>query len=152
MSIIGDLIRGLTERRAGGKTAAQLIEKLIESGQGVAERMARAADTPDNREAAAHIIGIERWSARRLRTALGDVAARDEYDGYRPATSLKMAELAGAFTAAREQTTALAQQAANLPPSVTVHHNDLGDLSVKGWLFYIENHALRESIRLRGEK
>jgi hypothetical protein len=152
MSITGDLIRALTERRARGQTAEQLIERLVESGQTVAERMARAADTPGNREAAAHIIGIERWSARRLRTALGDVATRDEYDGYRPSTDLTMAELAEAFAAAREQTTALAQQAANLPPSVTARHNDLGDLSVKGWLFYIENHAWRESIRIRGER
>ncbi|MEO8167117.1 MAG: hypothetical protein ABI623_02660, partial [bacterium] len=50
------------------------------SGAAVAERMARAADTPGNRDVAAHIIGIERWGARRLRTALGDVALADEYE------------------------------------------------------------------------
>lgn len=152
MSIIGNMIRGLTERRAGGQTAEQLVDRLVTSGQTVAGRMARATDTPGNREAAAHIIGIERWSARRLRTAQGDVAVQDEYDDYRPSIDLTMMELAEAFAAAREQTTALAHQAANLPSSVTARHNDLGDLSVKGWLFYIENHALRESIRIRGEK
>lgn len=120
--------------------------------RGVAKRMARAAETPGTREADAHIIGIECWSARRLRTAPGDVALQDAYDGYRPAASLAMADLSEAFAAAREQTVTLDQQAANLPPSVTTQHNDLGDLSLKGWLFYIKNHALRESIRIRGAK
>lgn len=73
-------------------------------------------------------------------------------NGYRPAASLAMADLSEAFAAAREQTVTLDQQAANLPPSVTTQHNDLSDLSLKGWLFYIKNHALRESIRIRGAK
>lgn len=56
--------------------------------------------------------------------------------------------MAAAFAEAREQTIALAHQAANLPPSVTARHNDLGDLSVKGWLAYLEGHATRELRRL----
>jgi hypothetical protein len=149
MSWIGNLIRNVTERRAAGQPAGQLIERLTESGQAVAERMARAADTPRNRDAAAHIIGIERWSARRLRTALGDTVVNDEYDAYRPSIDREMTALAETFAEAREQTIALAHQAINLPPSVTARHNDLGDLSVKGWLIYIENHAARESWVLR---
>ena len=31
-----------------------------------------------------------------------------------------------------------------------VRHNDLGDLSVGGWLAYLEAHARRESLRVRG--
>ena len=88
---------------------------------------------------------IERWSARRLRTALGDTMTADEYDGYRPSTGMDMAALAEAFAAAREETIALAERAADLPESVVVRHNDLGELNVKGWLVYIENHATRES-------
>lgn len=149
MSWIGRVIAYVTERQAGDKAAEELITALIASGTAVAERMARATDTPGNREAAAHIIGIERWGARRLRTALGDVALNDEYDAYRPDGEHDMATLAATFAEAREQTLALAQQAANLPPSVTARHNDLGDLSVKGWLVYLESHATRELRRLR---
>lgn len=60
--------------------------------------------------------------------------------------------MAAAFAEAREQTIALAHQAANLPPSVTARHNDLGDLSVKGWLAYLEGHATRPEINLRPER
>lgn len=149
MSWIGSAIAYVTERQAVGKTAEELIEKLTASGTAVAERMARATDTPGNRDAAAHIIGIERWGARRLRTALGDVALNDEYDAYRPAVDINVVAMAKAFAEAREQTIALAQQAANLPPSVTARHNDLGELSVKGWLVYLESHATRDLRRLR---
>jgi hypothetical protein len=145
---MGRLVGKFTERRAAGQTARQLIEGLETSGERVAKRMARATDTAGHREAAAHIIGIERWSARRLRTALGDTVATDEYDGYRPRTDLSVSAMAELFAGEREQTIALAEQAANLPESVTVRHKDLGELSVKGWLVYIENHASRESIRL----
>ncbi|WP_374688389.1 hypothetical protein [Promineifilum sp.] len=150
MTWIGNLIRNYTERRAAGQSPGQLVENLIASGPAVAGKFARAADTPRNREAAAHIIGIERWSQRRLRTALGDVMVRDEYDGYRPSTDLSMTELAELFAQTREQTVALAQTAANLPDSVTAPHNDLGDLSVPGWLYYMDSHATRECMRLRG--
>lgn len=149
MSWIGTAIAYVVERQAGGKTVDELIAKLAASGAAVAERMARAADTPGNRDVAAHIIGIERWGAQRLRTALGDVALADEYDGYRPGMEQDMAAMAEAFAEAREQTIALAHQAANLPSSVTARHNDLGDLSVKGWLGYLGSHATRELRRLR---
>jgi hypothetical protein len=145
MSWIGKLVGHYTQRQAADQTARQLIDKLAASGERVAERMARSADTPRHREAAAHIIGIERWSARRLRTALGDTVTADEYDGYRPSTEMDMAALAEVFAAAREQTITLAERAADLPESVVVRHNDLGELNVKGWLVYIENHATRES-------
>jgi hypothetical protein len=150
MSWAGKLLGLYTRRRAAGRTARQLIDELASSGETVVERMARAADTPRHRKAAAHIIGIERWSARRLRTALGDTVVTDEYDGYRPSAALDMAALAGAFAEARQQTVALAERAADLPDSVTVRHNELGELSVRAWLTYIENHATRESWILRG--
>lgn len=106
MSWIGTAIAYVVEHQAGGKTVDELIAKLAASGAAVAERMARAADTPGNRDVAAHIIGIERWGARRLRTALGDVALADEYDGYRPGMEQDMAAMAEAFAEAREQTIA----------------------------------------------
>lgn len=61
-----------------------------------------------------------------------------------------MAALATVFSRTREQTIALAAQAGSLPDSVRVSHNDLGLLSVAAWIAYIENHAARESVRLRG--
>jgi hypothetical protein len=150
MMIFRKLVRIYYERQAARSSPQRLVEALETSGQAVADRFARAGDNPNNREVACHIIGIERWSRRRLGTALGDVAIRDEYGGYRPDDVPDMVALAALFAEEREKTIALAGQAANLPDTVRVFHNDLGEMSVGAWLFYIENHAARECVRLRG--
>lgn len=150
MSWLGKLMGNFTAWQAGRRDMAELLDALDTSGQVVADRFARAGDNANNCEVARHIIGIERWSRRRLQTALGDTALNDDYDAYRPDDVADMAALSALFAAEREKTIALAQQAANLPDSVRVAHNDLGEMSVAGWLFYIENHASRECIRLRG--
>lgn len=144
------MIGTFTEWQAGRRQPPELLDALDTSGQVVADRFARAGDNANNREVARHIIGIERWSRRRLRTALGDTVVADEYDAYRPADEIGMVALAALFAEEREQTIALAEQAARLPDSVRAAHNDLGEMSVAGWLFYIENHASRESLLLRG--
>jgi hypothetical protein len=150
MMIFRKLVRTYYERQAARSSPQWLVEALETSGQAVADRITRAGDNPNNREVARHIIGIERWSRRRLRTALGDVAVRDEYDNYRPDDVPDMAALAALFAEEREKTIALAEQAARLPESVRVAHNDLGEMSVGAWLFYVENHAARQCVRLRG--
>jgi hypothetical protein len=109
-----------------------------------------AADTARDRDLAGHVIGIERWSQRRLRPALGEPVVHDEYDGYRPDPALGMTALAEAFAQTRDETLDLARRAADLPPSVRAAHNDPGQLSVGGWLFCIDSHAQRESGRIRG--
>jgi len=36
-----------------------------------------------------------------------------------------------------------------VPATAAVPHNDLGDLSARGWLFYLDNHSTREASRVR---
>jgi hypothetical protein len=149
-AMLGKIVSFYYSWQASRRSQEQLLEALSTSGQVVAEKFVRAGDTANNREVARHIIGIERWSRRRLQTVLGDVAVMDEYDGYRPDEAESMVTLAELFVEARAQTIALAHQAANLPNTVRVAHNDLGQMDVGAWLFYIENHAARECLRLRG--
>lgn len=151
MSIRGNLQRALIERTAARHTPGELLERLDRTGAAITERLAAAPDTPANREAAVHVIGIERWGQRRLRIALGEPPVRDEYDAYRPGEDQDMAALAALFAETRQQTLALATLAVRLPESVTAPHNELGDLTVPGWLIYLEGHAERETrFRLRG--
>jgi hypothetical protein len=150
MSWVGKLAAIFTKWQAGRCDLPELLDVLDTSGQVVTDRLTRAGDTTSNRDVARHIIGIERWSRRRLQTALGDVAVMDEYDRYRPDEAESMATLTELFIEARAQSIALAYQATNLPDTVRVAHNDLGEMDVRAWLFYIENHAARECLRLRG--
>jgi len=150
MGLIGSLLRFITERGARGHSYQSLGQRLATSGEEVADRTERMADTPKNRAQANHIIGIERWGQRRLRVALGEPLLHDEYDGYRVQGDT-VAALREAFRSTRAETLALVQQleAAGLPPATTVPHNDMGETTLRGWLYYLTVHASRESRRLR---
>jgi hypothetical protein len=147
MSLIGTVLRTITERQAAGKSTADLLSGLEESAGEITQRLATAADTPGNREVAAHVIGIERWGDRRLRVALGEPMVSDEYDDYRPSLDTDMAAMAELFAQTRAETVALAHRAAALPESATAPHNDMGDISVGAWLIYLRDHADRETKR-----
>ena len=57
------------------------------------------------------------------------------------------------FAETRSETLALARalRQAGVDPSTTVRHNDLGELTVAGWLAYLLQHPEQESrARLRG--
>ena len=151
MSLIGKVIGYFLERRARGKDYDALIA-LLEGARGrVAARFAAAADTPRNRAQANHIIGIERWAQRRLRTLLGEPLIMDEYDAYRPGEDKSMAELSALFDETRTESIRLLQslQQAALPVTKTAPHNDSGPLSIAAWAIYLAGHASRESILLR---
>ncbi len=139
------------ERPARKLTLDALAARLVSGGATVEERAAAAADTPANRRQLAHIIGIEWWGQRRLRTLLGEPPMRDESDAYQPAEGLTLADLRDTFRATREETVALAAAIVRtgVPRERTVAHNDFGPLSVGGWLLYLTDHATRESTRLR---
>lgn len=141
----------LFERPAGKLTLDALAARLAAGGGTVEARAAAAADTPANRRQLAHIIGIERWGQRRLRTLLGEPLVRDESDVYQPGEDLALDDLRAAFRATREGTVALASELirAGVPRERTVPHNDFGPLSLGGWLLYLTQHATRESTRLR---
>ncbi len=151
MSLVGKVLGMLMERQGRGASMGEWAERLTQSADGVAERIAGASDTPKNRDVAAHIIGIKRWGQRRLRILLGEPLVRDEYDGYRPATSEGVSTLAQTFRQTRVETVGLVRllQAEGCGPEAKAPHNDLGETSVLGWLSYLNGHAAMESRKLR---
>ncbi len=147
MSIIGSFFRWLFEREGRKRTVLEWQQELQDSGAVVHGRIANGAGSEKDRTQARHVVGIERWAQSRLRVFLGNELVMDEYDSYRPEAESDMAALAAAFKATREETVELAGKlnAANIPAEQTVPHNDAGDMTVRGWLGYINIHALRES-------
>ena len=142
----------MAELRARGKDIAQLAAELEASGDTMNARLTGVADTPGNRDAIAHWVGIERWGQRRLRVALGEALLDDGHHPYRPDETDGVEALRRAFTETRAETLALARElrAAGVDPSTTVRHNDLGELTVTGWLAYLLQHPEQESrARLR---
>lgn len=145
----------MVERQVRGRSLLELASALEDSAGTVFERIAAASDTPAHRDGANHVIGIERWGQGRLRHTLIDRQAPqlDGHRPYRPSDDTPIAELADAFAECRRATVALAREiaAAGIDPGTSVPHNDLGELSVAGWLTYLDGHGLRESrFRLRG--
>src|SRR5215213_8982084 len=110
MSINGIVLNWFYEWVAKGKSYADLRQKLQKNEATVYARMSNATELSFNRHQSAHVIGIERWSAHRMRVLLGDSLVIDEYDGYAPSDQLSMVELAEEFRQTREATLALLQE------------------------------------------
>jgi hypothetical protein len=145
--LIGVFRRGIAERHARGRDLARLAEELEMSGRTMDAKLAVASDTPDHREAIAHWVGIERWGQRRLRVALGEPFVADGHRPYRPDRDGGVQALRRTFAETRAETLALVRllHEAGVDPSTTVRHNDLGELSVGGWLAYLLQHPEQES-------
>lgn len=139
------------ERPVRGKSYADLRGELDAAGRRILARLGSKAHSPFHHRVLTHIIGIERWGQSRLRSLLGEPLRQDEYDGYRPARDVPWEELIEQFQATRAETLALADalEAAGVPPSATVRHNDYGPLSALAWLRYLETHASREILQVR---
>lgn len=150
--VIGRVLRPIIERQAKGRSVHDFVGSLEHSGEEVAKRLGNAPDTPHNREVANHIVGIERWGQRRLRVALSEPPVMDSYRGYRLPEGTDLGALRSAFSNTRRGTVELARELGftDPKPRTKVCHNDLGELSVGGWLAYLEGHAKRESTRLKG--
>ena len=151
--LIGLGLRPFAERRARQRTLDEAARDLEASGAQVDAHLAGKPDTPANREAIAHCVGIERWGQSRLRVGLGEQLQMDGHHGYRPDPAIGVDALRAAMAEARAATVALARElaAAGTDPTTTVRHNDLGDLTLAGWLAYLEQHANRElPVRVRG--
>lgn len=149
----GALLRPYHERQARGRSLSELIRALEASADTVTGRIARAADTPENRDAANHVLGIEGWGQQHLRAPLGEALPLDGYRPYRLPDDTPIAQLAESFAERRRATVALAGEleAAGVDPETRVRHKDLGELTLAGWLAYLDGHAARESrYRLRG--
>ncbi len=145
------IVRLAVERPAMRRSIDEWAEALAASGAKLKARMTASADTSANRRQLRHIIGLERWGQRRMRVALGEPFINDEMDGYQPPVDLSLSELIDVFLNTRDETVQLARRCAADPraASALVKHNQLGPLSIRGWLRYLDLHASLEARRLR---
>ncbi|RLT40265.1 MAG: hypothetical protein DWI57_08780 [Chloroflexi bacterium] len=149
---ITEFVAGLfLERPTQDKSYAELAQQLEEAGQSIEARLSERKYTEFNHRVLTHIIGIECWGQSRLRVFLGDPFVQDEYNGYRPARDVPWDELVGQFASTRSETISLARglNSASVAPDKTVLHNQLGSLSARAWLRYLQTHASREIMQVR---
>lgn len=151
MSLYGSFLRWGIERQAQTMSLDELKRWLQESGERISDKFARASNNRLNQEAAKHVIGIERWGQRRLCVLLGEPPIQDEYNSYRPDDLNDIKALCDAFKGTRAETLTVIDRlkAAGVAPDRTTFHNQYGDLSVRGWLRYLNDHAIRETLWVR---
>jgi hypothetical protein len=151
MSLIGMVLHFVISRSAAKFSMDELQTRLKLSSAEVAERIGKASDTPTNHGLASHLIGIERWGQRRLRSVLGEALEMGEYDQDRPNSDIPLKNLRDLFVETRQQTLALIKELKKVPgiENKMIVHNDIGSLSVRGWLFYLDSHANRESQNIK---
>ena len=132
-----------------GSSLEDLTAELEAAGKRNLQQLMEKMPTERNYKQLNHIIGIERWGQQRLRVALGDPFRTDEYDAYRPPLGLSWNELHDVFDQTRQETLVLANRLIELGAlDEKVLHNNLGDLSVKQWLYYLRIHANTEMWRM----
>jgi hypothetical protein len=139
----------LLERPARGKTPAQFRVDLEKSAPKIVQRMAKAPQTPRNHSVITHIIGIEKWCQRRIRVALGEPFVDEEYNVYRPLRETTWADLIPLFEATRKETIMLVNQLTPVMLKERVFHNGYGNITIGGWLRYVDMHSALESRKLR---
>jgi hypothetical protein len=151
MSLSGSLIGFVVELQAITTSLKTIEYKLNKSQRVISKRIIAADESHRNHEKSRHIVGIERWGQHRLRCALDEALVMDEVDDYILADSHFGIDIAQDFDVTRQETLALIQGFLAAPGSEKrkVPHNDLGPLSVKGWLVYLNLHAEMESKKLR---
>lgn len=151
MSAVGTIMRTIFQVQTFNKSLAALIQSANESGEQIESHLTGKPDTPKNRQQIRHVIGIERWGQRRLRTILGEPSIQDEYDGYQPDEKLDLRDLQAEFKKTRSETLAIIEaiQQTGVAESATANHNDMGDVSLKLWVRYLTMHANFESRRVK---
>jgi len=143
----GNLAFNLT---AGGKSPAQWAQRLADNGRKLETTFAATPQTEFNARVLNHIIGIERWGQRRLRVALGEPFVRDEYNGYRPAREASWDELKRDFVTTRADTVRIARELEQAKAGdKRILHNAYGNLTVRGWLRYLDIHSSFEAKKMR---
>ena len=140
----------LLERPGRKVTLSDWGQKLTKSGAAIDQRAAKTK-TPSAAETLRHIMSIERWGQRRLQVALGEPFVQDESDDYVPPIEPDLTKTRATFLATRQATIALVDKlvAAKVDPALTILHNQMGPLTVRGWLSYLNTHANVESLRIR---
>jgi hypothetical protein len=145
-------VTGMLLERPGQKLSLpEHAEKLAETGESLLAQAETTGDSEQNRAQLRHIIGIERWSQRRLRVGLGESVPDDEYDSYQPSPDTEWPDLLADFEAARADTIDLVSALieADADTHLTVPHNQYGSLTIAAWLRYVALHTTWESKRIR---
>ena len=143
-SLFGKCFRMLmVDRPAKNQSLESLTDQLSGSQQIILDKVTGAMDNEDNRKQLTHVIGIERWGQNRLKVALGEPLTMEEYDGYRPQTGTSLPALAETFTQTRQNTLAVAEKLTAVPDVAgkIVEHNDMGQMTVRSWLYYLDLHS-----------
>lgn len=151
MSLTGMILRFILENSASKNNLDMLCRQLEESTDEISGRMTRSTDSAANRKHAAHIIGLERWGAHRLRAALENpdvISSLDEYDGYRPYENLPLRGLVQEFLQARAETLELID-AARDHQDMRIPHNEIGNISIRAWFAYLNGHATMEAKKIK---
>jgi len=126
-----------------------LGKTLLKSKEAIRDRMLIIMNIPQYPEVTRHMIGIELWGQRRLKVALGEPLLADGHQMYRPPWDTSSVTLMLQFERARLDTVDLIPLLEAAQYSQKIPHNDLGPLSVKGWLYYLYLHGWLESLKLR---
>lgn len=137
------------ERQGRGKTPTQLADELEKSHQTLVARIQAAPQTEANHGVVTHIIGIERWSQRRVQVVQGAAFHEEEYNGHRPPRNTSWDDLKTMFEQTRRVTITLARSLSQTQLTQKVRHNTYGEMTAAGWLAYINFHSNLESRRLR---
>jgi hypothetical protein len=139
------------ENPAQKQSFAQLTLKLEQSQTLIADRITAASsqNLEKHRATIRHIIGIERWGTERLKVALGKPFKRDGQKDYHPNPNSDFSALLEDFNSTRLETLRVAKLVEQQNPNAKVEHNGFGELSMKGWLEYLNVHAAIESRKLR---
>jgi hypothetical protein len=149
MGLIGNVIHFFITRQARNSTVEGIKLNLQKGGEAITMKINQAADTPDNRNSARHIIGIERWGLHRLQSVFNNCPPdMDEYDDFCPSAELALPLLANEFQAARSETLDMVEKLSPYRDKI-VPHNDLGEISVKAWLIYLSGHSKRELQKIK---
>lgn len=126
-----------------------LISRLEKSGSKLEKRLTTARARQENQAIVTHMIGIERWGLRRIGVVLGEPAVDEGYDDYCPADR-DWSQLLASLRSARLATIAMGKtiRMAGVDSNTRVMHNQFGEISLLGWLYYLELHASWESMRI----
>ena len=150
MNPIGMIFRLYFTWQSRNKSLNELISQSEASGKTIWDDLKDKSDTPANREKLRHIIGIERWGQRRLKTLLGEPPLTDEYNGYQPAESLDFKALRAEFKSTRAETAKLLRtlQKKGLAKTGQAYHNSMGEIPITVWAGYLTMHANMEYKRI----
>ncbi|MEM9774012.1 MAG: hypothetical protein AAF902_05495 [Chloroflexota bacterium] len=128
-----------------GTSVPDAAAELEASGKRNMQQLMEKMPTEHNYRKLNHLIGIERWGHRRIKTALGETAVIEEYDSYRPAFGLSWNELQDIYQVTRDETLNLANAIEEKDASdIRVMHNEFGKITAKEWLIYLKLHANAE--------